>query len=155
DLFSVRTAARKLATLYAESDPTQQPCGLVQVVEGREALTRISWQLIAGAQDQIRWFDRPPYPNDPPNALLDAERAALKRGVPVRMIFAKPGVAWPGRLDDLADMARYGEQIRVAPDLPVKMGIIDDSLAILPVITPSHSDDAAYLVHRSALLDAL
>jgi hypothetical protein len=155
DLSAVRVAARKLAILYEQSQPNEQVSGLVQVVEGRDAITRVSWQLIAGALDQIRWFDRPPYPNDPPNALLDAEKAALQRGVPIRMIFAKAGIAWPGRLDELHDMAGCGEQIRVLPELPVKMGIIDERLAILPVITPSHSHDAAYLVHRSSLLDAL
>jgi len=49
---------------------------------------------------------------------------------------------------------REGEQARVRPDLPLKMLMVDDRMAVIP-ISASEQTNIAYVIHPSSLLDAL
>jgi DNA-binding CsgD family transcriptional regulator len=53
--------------------------------------------------------------------------------------------------------AAAGEQARVLPDVPTKMALVDDRVAILPLSSGSGPDPSPSFVilHRSAVLDAL
>jgi DNA-binding CsgD family transcriptional regulator len=63
---------------------------------------------------------------------------------------------WPGRLEgDIRDAVAAGEQARVRPDLPTKLWIIDDMLALIPIKTRPDSIDASFIVRPCDLLDSL
>ncbi|GAB3900204.1 hypothetical protein GCM10029964_087220 [Kibdelosporangium lantanae] len=51
---------------------------------------------------------------------------------------------------------RHGEQARIDGDVPMKLAIADDRLAIIPLMRPGDPTlTASYLIHPSPLLDAL
>ncbi len=54
----------------------------------------------------------------------------------------------------LRDLAR-GEQIRVADEVPVKMVIVDDTMAMLPLAAERNTAPESVLVHAGGLLSAL
>lgn len=61
-----------------------------------------------------------------------------------------------GWLEDVTIGMQHGEQARIHAGLPMKLGISDDRLAIIPLLRAG--DDvltASYLIHPSPLLDAL
>lgn len=47
------------------------------------------------------------------------------------------------------------EQAKVRPDLPLKMFMIDDRMALIPISSAGQGVDAAYVILPSSLLDAL
>jgi DNA-binding NarL/FixJ family response regulator len=72
------------------------------------------------------------------------------------VIYDRSVLELPGWLADVTRGMKHGEQARIAPDLPMKLGISDDRLAIIPLLrTGDDAVTASYLIHPSPLLDAL
>jgi len=88
-------------------------------------------QLPDAAQDQIRGFDRPPYVMSPEEN-INQEATRIREGISYRVVYSAQAVMWPGRLEgDIRDALAAGEQIRVRPDLPTKLWIVDDKMAMI------------------------
>jgi hypothetical protein len=112
-------------------------------------------QIHTSAQKQIRGFDRAPYVR-PPGYDGRLEHRRLREGIEYRVIYDQQAVAWPGRMaQDIIPSCAAGERARVAPTLPTKLLMADDSLALIPVVSGQHVMDVAYVIHASAMLDAL
>ncbi|GGL20314.1 transcriptional regulator [Sphaerisporangium melleum] len=156
-LRDVRLHIRTLMEMYRAGTRFAHPGELIEVISGRDEVNHRWVQIQQNARSQIRGFDRPPY------AALQAhtesnhtELALLKRGVKYRVIYDRTSLELPGWLEDVTAGMRQGEQARIAADLPMKLAICDDRLAMLPLMRSG--DDvvsASYLIHPSPLLDAL
>ncbi|WP_410668057.1 helix-turn-helix transcriptional regulator [Amycolatopsis sp. cmx-4-68] len=73
-----------------------------------------------------------------------------------RVVYDKSAIQLPGRIDDIELGMRHGEQARIDGDVPMKLAIADDRLAIIPLMRPGDPAlTASYLIHPSPLLDAL
>jgi sugar-specific transcriptional regulator TrmB/DNA-binding CsgD family transcriptional regulator len=135
---------------------TRDPAALVEIVTGANAVRQRVDQAVRGARHELRGFDKPPYypgplhPNEP-------ELELLARGVTVRALYDTEGINTPDRLSVLRMWSAAGEQARVLHDVPTKMALVDDRLAILPLSSGSGPDPSPSFVvlHRSAVLDAL
>jgi DNA-binding Lrp family transcriptional regulator len=155
ELRAARTTVDELMAVFREASRFTHPAELVEVVMGNENISNRFAHMQNSAKSQIRGFDKPPYLQQP-GQNLGAERRRLIAGVRYRVIYDRDAVAWPGRLaDDILVSCAQGEQARVRPELPTKMIIADDRQAIIPISPSLHVMDAAYVVHPSALLDAL
>jgi DNA-binding CsgD family transcriptional regulator len=65
-------------------------------------------------------------------------------------------VTWPGRLEgDIREALAAGEQARVRPDLPTKLWIVDDKMAMIPISTRQNAIGASFIVRPCDLLDSL
>jgi hypothetical protein len=125
------------------------------VLVGRDNIGRRVAHLQATAREQVRGFDKPPYITNP-GANLETEGKRLRQGIKYRVIYTREAVAWPGRLHaDVFPALREGEQARVRGDLPLKMLVGDDRMAIIPISANQNDIDAAYVIYQSCLLDAL
>ncbi|GAA3130274.1 sugar-specific transcriptional regulator TrmB/DNA-binding CsgD family transcriptional regulator [Kribbella aluminosa] len=101
---------------------------LVEVVTGSAIGPRMR-QLYTSARKQIRQLDSPPY--YPHEALRDALEN-LARGVEQRIVYARESLTHPGKLhDDIEPSIEAGEQARVAPEIPVKLIIVDETVAMV------------------------
>ncbi|MFC4534129.1 helix-turn-helix transcriptional regulator [Sphaerisporangium dianthi] len=156
-LNEVRVHIRTLMTMYRAGTRFAHPGELIEVVSGRDEVNHRWVQMQQNTRVQMRGFDRPPYAapqaHTEPNPV---ELALLKRGVKYQVIYDRSALELPGWLEDVTVGMRHGEQARIAADLPMKLGISDDRLAIIPLLRPG--DDtvtASYLIHPSPLLDAL
>lgn len=150
ELSRVRLAAQ---ALLAEMVEDGAPGRLVEVISGRQAVSQRFHQLAAGAREELLVLDRPPYAT----SIRDSPtRAALRRGVTVRTVYARESLDEPEGWVALREHVAAGELARVLADLPLKLALADRRLAILPLTLHANAVvSSAILVHASPLLDAL
>ncbi|MFC6084503.1 helix-turn-helix domain-containing protein [Sphaerisporangium aureirubrum] len=155
-LHDVRLHIRTLMKMYQAGTRFAHPGELIEVISGRDEVNQHWVRMQQNTHAQMRGFDRPPYAA--PQAHTESnhvEIALLQRGVKYRVIYDKSALELPGWRDDVAAGLRHGEQARIA-EVPMKLAISDDRLAMLPLLRSG--DDAvtaSYLIHPSPLLDAL
>jgi DNA-binding CsgD family transcriptional regulator/sugar-specific transcriptional regulator TrmB len=128
------------------------PAG-VEVIHGREAILRNAGQMQHDVREQIRACDAPPYPEANPAEVNTTELDHLRRGIRYRILYDRRALDTPGRLADLEAGIAAGEEARVA-DVPLKMTIIDQSVAVLPVQHPPDVESRV-VVRDPVLLRAL
>ena len=155
ELRDARGAVHQLMESFRAASQYTHPEQSVEVVVGRDDISSRVAKLHANVRSEVRAFDKPPYV-DTPCDKPPGEDVRLREGVRYRVIYDGEAVAWPGRLaSDIRAGIEAGEEARVRSELPLKMLIADDRLAILPISSTDHAADAAYVIHRSSLLDAL
>lgn len=154
-LRQARQASHELLAAFRESSRHIHPAELIEVLTGSDNIASRMNHFHNIARVEIKGFDRPPYAADL-NAPQRHEWRRLEEGVSYRVIYTQEAVAWPGRLEnDIRRGCELGEQARVRRDLPLKLVIVDDRLAIVPVKTGRSRVDAALMIHPCDLLDAL
>ncbi|MEV5323689.1 helix-turn-helix domain-containing protein [Nonomuraea sp. N2-4H] len=157
ELDGVRAHIRALMDVYRANTRFAHPGELVEVVSGRDEVNQRWVQMQRDTRAQMRGFDCPPYAapaqhREPNSVELDL----LRRGVRYRVIYDTSVLEMSGWLEDVTIGMQHGEQARIHAGLPMKLGISDDRLAIIPLMRAG--DDvltASYLIHPSPLLDAL
>jgi len=149
-----RLHAAALTTKARAAAERREPAELIEVVEG-DAIRVRAEQLERSARRQVRTLDKPPY-------LLQAagenvnEAASLAAGVHYRAIYDRSLLEDPHHVDRIRRCVRDGEQARTLADLPLKMMIVDDNIAVVPLI--SAADDQApvsVFIRPSVLLDSM
>lgn len=154
-LDAARSLVQRLSELHREAQRINAPDLAVELLNGREDVSAAVRRLYDGARRQVRTFDRPPY-IDRPGSNLEHQVQRQRTGVTYRVLYDRAAVAWPGRLlTDILPSVRSGEQARVRAELPLKLLIADDHLAIIPLSLAPGGHSAAYQVHRSPMLTAL
>jgi Sugar-specific transcriptional regulator TrmB/Bacterial regulatory proteins, luxR family len=150
-----RATIAELMEVFREASRFTHPAELVEVVTGADNISNRVSRLHECAREQIRFFDRPPYV-DPPGGNHANEHRRLTDGIRYRVIYDREAIAVPGRLhNDILVSLAHGEHSRARPTLPIKMLMADEQMAAVPISSSPHVVDAAYLIHPSALLDAL
>ncbi|MFJ8608035.1 LuxR C-terminal-related transcriptional regulator [Streptomyces sp. NPDC093675] len=149
---------RQLNELYWRQHASQLYDG-VEVLFDQVVVLETLVDLQRRARRQVRVFDRPPYYSDSrpgwAQAQWDVQAGRMRRGVVYRAIYEPQTWDHPDHgakaLAGIAD----GEQARSLSGLPMKMFLIDDERAIVPLDPAHHSDTATLMVHPSGLLRAL
>jgi DNA-binding NarL/FixJ family response regulator len=155
ELQGARADMHRLAEVFHEARRGQQPDSHVEVVKGTPNIARLSVRVHEQSRHQIRGFDRPPYSSEP-GASYSLERNRIASGITYRVIYDAAALAIPGRMyDDVLPSTAAGEQSRAVPELPIKMLISDDQMALIPAAITSHSIDTTFVIHQSPVLDAL
>ncbi|MEV0620911.1 helix-turn-helix domain-containing protein [Nonomuraea sp. NPDC050404] len=154
ELTHSRAAAALLATEVAERGGPH-PEEVLEVVTGRDAVSRRYLQLERNATKEMLVLVHPPYAVDISDDQENRRRAA-RRGAPVtRGIYSPLAFEQPGMLAHTRRAIADGEQARLG-EVPVKLAIADAGTAILPLVSDEdRAVESALVVHPSALLDAL
>ncbi|MDG4758195.1 helix-turn-helix transcriptional regulator [Micromonospora sp. WMMD710] len=131
----------------------------VEVISDQVVVMETLAALQLGARRQIRVFDRPPYYSERrPNRIATQSGIQTDRmmdGITYRAIYEHETWTRPEHARvALAAIAR-GEQARSLASLPMKLFLIDDDRAVMPLDPAHHSDTATLVVHPSGLLRAL
>jgi DNA-binding CsgD family transcriptional regulator len=108
------------------------------------------------ARERIRWLDRPPYRSSPERfaAQESLQARRMGAGVAYRTLYHQAVYDDADLFASMTRMIDAGEDARVLADLPVKLVIGDDHIALL-VPEPGRSALAgALVVHASGLLNA-
>ncbi|MET8124716.1 helix-turn-helix domain-containing protein [Streptomyces sp. NPDC005065] len=156
ELHKARLRAGEFTERFRRAAATRDPAEVIEIVTGTDAVQQRSDQMVRNVRHQLRVFDKPPYHDgglDPNQAELDL----LNRGVTVRAVYDAASIDIPGRQKLVRMWAEAGEEARILADVPTKMGLVDDRLAMLPLRAGSGPDPSPSFVvlHRSAVLDAL
>lgn len=152
ELAEARHRIAQLTARHQRAVPDQDPANAVEVVIGREAVTRCFSTLQESTRAQIRVFDAPPYSGTVGSNT--EEFKLLARGVDYRALYDRRSMEVPGTLSIMARYVAAGEQARVG-DVPVKLVLNDAPMAIVPLRHDEHLVESALVVHDSTLLDAL
>lgn len=157
ELDGVRAHIRALMDVYRAGTRFAHPGELVEVVSGRDEVNQRFVQIQQSTQAEMRGFDRPPYAATEQHRQSNpVELDLLQRGVRYRVIYDTSVLEMPGWLDDVTAGMQHGEQARISADLPMKLAISDDRLAMIPLLrVGDNTVTASYLIHPSPLLDAL
>ncbi|MDH6578319.1 helix-turn-helix domain-containing protein [Kitasatospora sp. MAP5-34] len=151
ELRRARGRINELVRTYRRSRPGSEAGELVEVITGRDSIAELWRSLQLGVRDQLRILDRQPYVRrtDP-----TTELGVLGRGVAMRVVYESRVLREPERLAEIRAFVQAGEQARVLPELPLKLALVDDRWALLPVSAGSELQ-SVLLVRPSSLLDAL
>ncbi|GAA3595868.1 LuxR family transcriptional regulator [Nonomuraea rosea] len=156
ELHQVRTAIHELTTSFnLASRYAAHPAEQVEVVTGTDNIINRAYALQDSAQVRFRNIDKPPYVMRGHADNVERERRMLRDGIDYRSVYDLEVLALPGRLRLIQDAAAHGEKSRVVAGAAAKMWIADDALALIPIRNGAYSIDAAFILHSSALLDAL
>ncbi|MET0975819.1 MAG: helix-turn-helix domain-containing protein [Leifsonia sp.] len=142
-----------LSELYRHGAAQREVPDVVDVVLGADAVRQRFAQLQAAATEWVGTFVLSEI------AFLTAdenpeEDLALARGVRYRILVEAPVIERPGFLEAARESATMGAAVRVLPDLPTRLIIVDDQIALLPMKSHGeHRASGALLVHPSGLLD--
>jgi sugar-specific transcriptional regulator TrmB/DNA-binding CsgD family transcriptional regulator len=156
ELHQVRTAIHELTTSFnLASRYAAHPAEQVEVVTGTDNIISRAYALQDSAQTMFRNIDKPPYVMRGHGDNVERERRMLRSGIDYRSVYDLESLALPGKLRLIQDAMARGEKARVVSGAAAKMWIADDTLALIPIRNGSYSIDAAFILHSSALLDAL
>ncbi|MEV6107919.1 helix-turn-helix domain-containing protein [Streptomyces sp. NPDC051940] len=148
ELLQLRRHVQGLAEIHRRAAATRQhPADLVEIVEGPENVRRAITLLHQEARRQVCLFDRPPYVGE--GSEYEAQGLDVRK-IEFRVVYDRSAIALPGRIDEIWKSVRRGERARVG-EVPMKLLLCDGRKALIP----AESADASYLIHSSALLDAM
>jgi DNA-binding CsgD family transcriptional regulator len=125
----------------------------VELVEDGPTLARTYEQLQRGAHRGLRVLDRPPYVS-PPSSQNQLELERLAEGISYRAIYGTAVFEHEDTMRVLPELLAAGEQARVLAQVPIKMAIVDDDLALIG-LTKRAPDQSHLLIRSSGLLDGL
>ncbi|MGH8274664.1 MAG: helix-turn-helix domain-containing protein [Gammaproteobacteria bacterium] len=131
---------------------------MVELITNREAERQVFEHLQRGAQHEVLSLVRPPilisrlempYEED-----QSTQQQAQARGVHYRGIVDTQFLALPGAITRIRNDIKSGEDVRVFPCLPFKMGLADRRIALIP-LNLQQLHGPSLVLRSSALLDAL
>jgi hypothetical protein len=155
ELQDARATMHRLSEVFQETSRGRHPDAHVEVVHGTANIAMLAVRVHEQTQRELRGFDRPPYSYEPGGS-YSLERSRLAVGISYRVIYDAAALAVPGRMDnDIIPSSAAGEQARTRPELPIKLIISDDQLALIPAAVTSRSIDTTFVIHRSPILAAL
>lgn len=156
ELHKVRTAIHELtASFNLASRYAAHPADQVEVVMGTDNIVSRAYALQDSAQTMFRNIDKPPYVMRDHADNVERQHRMLRNGIDYRSVYDVEALVPPGKLRLIQDAAVHGEKSRVVAGAAAKMWIADDTLALIPIRNRVNSIDAAFILHSSALLDAL
>ncbi|MFE6038564.1 helix-turn-helix transcriptional regulator [Streptomyces sp. NPDC056452] len=132
----------------------------VEVLSGSAAIRRRLVDMQRGATHQVRVL----VPAMSATSVItfednfeEVERESMRRGVTMRCVVARTWLESPDSARLVAEQAAQGQQISVIEELPIKLVIADDDIAMVP-LDPGQEETGepvALVVHGSGLLTAL
>ncbi|MDT0411347.1 MULTISPECIES: hypothetical protein [unclassified Streptomyces] len=153
ELDQAELAAALLAEEYRAGGERTPAHDLLEVVTGTTAISQRFIQLQLGAKESVRALvtGAPVAVSGMEN---DAEEEVVGRGVAYRVVIEREVLHQPSGLVELSAALGREERVRVVDEVPTKLVLADDTLAMVP-LTSRGPEPAALVVHASGLLDAL
>ncbi len=156
ELAEIRLVARELQGAFSRAVMGARVSELVEAVVGRERVRQYYLHLVQGTRTEFDALTKPPYAADEDvSDVLDAEEAAIGRGVHARSIFESEALDTAPVTLALAEHGiALGVQARATSALPMKFALFDRRVGFVPLVAdePGHG---ALVVRPSPLLDAL
>ncbi|TWD81194.1 regulatory LuxR family protein [Kribbella amoyensis] len=152
ELAEAESSAEIMAEQYNEL-LTARTSGDVEVLKGRANASRRVEELGAKARESF-WGLIPGHVDD---ILSPAEESPdlplLERGIKMRTIYLQSMTVTKQGLEFAAFMHKHGNEVRATPTLPMRLLLIDQEIAIMPLNPEQES--AGAVIHRSPAVVAL
>jgi DNA-binding CsgD family transcriptional regulator len=130
------------------------PSDTVRVLTDRQEISALSVELCLSARHQVHSLETEHFTRPPdPRAVRSLPPELVARGVQFRNVYAKAVLDLPGARQMLHAAVESGWQCRVYPRLPMKMVLVDEQAALLP-LGPTGME-GALLVRAPVIVAAL
>lgn len=127
--------------------------GVIDVVRGADAVRQRFNQLQRGARRQVMLFVRGDVVAVSTEENVE-EEVAMARGVQYRFVMERSRLEAPGMLDGVREAVSSGVQVRVAGSLPIRLLVVDEEVAMIPLVAAGlDQSGGALLLHAGGLLD--
>lgn len=139
---------------YKRTKRTSGPEPRVEVLRDDEVISVVG-RIEAGARREVKVFDTPPYRNTSFDNPM--EMRSLAQDVVYRVVYARDALTAPGRYEgNVVPCITAGEQARVMSNVPAKVLIVDDEVAVVS-LTARDVDDhhTAVLIRHQSLISFL
>jgi HTH-type transcriptional regulator, sugar sensing transcriptional regulator len=127
-------AVALLTPAYADGRTTSDPLSYIEVLREPGAIATRFEELQAAATREIFVFTKPPYAVEPAQNLAGLE--LLGRGVEARSVYERSVYDDPAVVEAVRSFVAAGEQARVVDELPLKLAVIDERVALFTLEDP-------------------
>lgn len=126
--------------------------GVTPLADFGEVVTRAA-ELYPSAKRRMRGIETGEFPTRPTrDRVRTPPRITLNAGARFQMIYQVGYLSTPAGSGVITESVRRGEEVRLRPEVPLKMLHIDDSVAL---VSTDRSANTALLVRRPAMLEML
>ncbi|PUB29815.1 regulatory LuxR family protein [Promicromonospora sp. AC04] len=143
-----------LERAYQESTGQAGGTALVDVVVGVQQVGALYWHLMETATQEVLHLARPPYLQPTPELLGQVNRPAMSPAVELRSVYESATFTDPVSLDTALGGRSTGAGLRLSPQVPLKLVIVDQRIAMLPA-AGDDAGGASLVVHAPAIVGAL
>jgi len=127
-------AVALLTPAYRDGRSTGDPLTYIEVLREPGAIAKRFAELEASATDEIFVFTKPPYAVEPAQNRAGLE--LLARGVEARSVYERSVYDDAAVVEAVREFVAGGEQARVVDELPLKLVVIDERVALLSLEDP-------------------
>lgn len=143
-----------LARSYQESTGQAADTDLVEVVVGTQQVGSLYWHLMETATHEVLHLARPPYLQATPEMLGQVSRPAMSTAVELRSVYESATFTDPVSLETALGGRSTGAGLRLSPQVPLKLVVVDQKVAMLPA-AGNDAGVASLVVHAPAIVGAL
>lgn len=133
-------AIAELKPRYQNSREETSPLDYIEIIKDPYQIHKKFMQLVEAAKEELVGFTKPPYSGtkETIKEQIEQQMRLIKKGLKMRTIWEIPKdeemMRWLNAY--IAEAAKYGDQMRVMEDLPMKMAILDSRIVILTLEDP-------------------
>jgi HTH-type transcriptional regulator, sugar sensing transcriptional regulator len=144
-------AVALLTPAYRDGRSARDPLNYIEVLRDPAAIGKRFAELEAAAESEILVFTKPPYAVEPAENVAGLQ--LLSRGVEARSVYERSVYDDPAVIDAVRFFVAAGEQARVVDELPLKLVVIDERVALFTMEDPvsGHTDLTIMIVEHQAL----
>jgi sugar-specific transcriptional regulator TrmB len=124
----------RLAPAYAAGREANDPLEFIEVLREPAAIAKRFAQLEASAEREILVFTKPPYALEPARNVAGLE--LLRRKVEARSVYERSIYDDEAHVGAVRDFVEAGEQARVVDELPLKLVLVDERVAMFTMEDP-------------------
>jgi HTH-type transcriptional regulator, sugar sensing transcriptional regulator len=132
-----REAARAVARLtpaYRAGREENDPLDYIEVLREPAAIGKRFSELEASVEREILVFTKPPYAIEPADNVAGLE--LLARGVEARSVYERSLYDDEAQVEAVRHFVERGEQARIVEELPLKLVLIDERIALFTMEDP-------------------
>ncbi|HZT91855.1 MAG TPA: helix-turn-helix domain-containing protein [Gaiellaceae bacterium] len=127
-------AAALLTPIYRDGRSATDPLNYIEVLREPHAIGNRFAELEAGAAREILVFTKPPYAVEPAENVAGLQ--LLARGVEARSVYERSVYDDDAVVDAVQHFIAAGEHARVVDELPLKLVLIDERVALFTMEDP-------------------
>lgn len=146
--------ADHLEKTYQEATGQAGDTALVDVVVGAQEVGALYWHLMETATHEVLHLARPPYLQPTPELLDEVDRPAMSPSVELRSVYESATFTDPVSLGTALGGRATGAGLRLSPQVPLKLVVVDQKVAMLPA-AGDDAGSASLVVYAPALVGAL
>ncbi len=146
--------ADQLEKTYQEATGQAGDTALVDVVVGAQEVGALYWHLMETATHEVLHLARPPYLQPTPELLGEVDRPAMSPTVELRSVYESATFTDPVSLETALGGRATGAGLRLSPQVPLKLVVVDHKVAMLPA-AGDDAGSASLVVYAPALVGAL